>query len=202
MDLSATELLALEAGSQRIGIFFYLATSPAIRLWAGVAKMNPGVNAIDLTGQEYKGFGELVEVPTLRQLLNGAAERFEFVLSGVTASMLELAQDDAVEVKGKPGALGFALMDAEWQPIGEVHWIRRFTADYLSIRQDITEDPDNPVVRTIALSVGTQATNRRQPALSFFTDQDQRRRTGSPFDRFCERVGLYSQEQTKTWPDF
>lgn len=202
MNLSAAELSALSAGFQNIGIFFYLATTPAIRLWAGVGKINPGINAIDLTGQEYKGFGELVEVPTLRQLLNGAAERFEFVLSGVSETMLALAQDDAVEVKGKTGALGFALMDTEWQPIGEVHWIRRFIADYLSIRQDVVENPESGIVRTIALSVGTQVTNRRQPALSFFTDNDQRRRTGSPFDRFCERVGLYSQEQTKTWPDF
>lgn len=202
MDLTAAELAVLDAGSQRIGIFFYLATTPAVRIWMGVGKMEPGVNAIDLTGQTYNGFGELVDVPVIRTLVNGAAERMEFLLSGVSQQVLDLAADDAEEVKNKEGALGFALMDDAWQLIGPIHWVRHFVADFLSLRQAVKEEPEGAVIRTVMLSVGTQATNRRQPPISFFTDQDQQRRGGSPVDKFCERAGLYRQEVTKVWPDF
>lgn len=202
MDLTAAELTALDAGTQRIGIFFYLATTPAVRIWMGVGKMEPGVNAIDLTGQVYNGFGELIDVPVIRTLVNGAAERMEFALSAVSQQVLDLAANDAEEVKNKEGALGFALMDSDWQLIGPVHWVRHFVADFLSLRQAVKEELDGAVIRTVMLSVGTQTTNRRQPALSFFTNQDQQRRAGSPPDRFCERVGLYRQEVTKVWPDF
>ncbi|MBX6427133.1 MAG: hypothetical protein IRZ09_14555 [Variibacter sp.] len=199
---SEAELQALEAGSARIGAFFFLDTTPAVRLWCGVGNIEPGVNAIDATGAAYKGLGALADVPEFQQLLNGHAERVEFTLSGVSADVLEIASaEDAPAVKGRLCALGIGLMTEDWSALlGPVHWLRRYRADFLAVRQDVADDPGQPVVRTVVLSVGSLTTGRRRPALSFFTDQDQQRR--SPGDRFCERTPLYSQEITKRWPDF
>lgn len=206
MILNADELAALDASTQHIGVFFYLATTPAIRLWMGIGKVRPGVNAIDLTGQTYTGFGELVDVPATRMLVNGAAERMDFVLSGVSLAMMAHLAADAIAVKGKRGALGFAIMSAEsetyWQLLGPVRWPRQFTADYLSFRQGVLDSTDGTVIRTLVLSVGTEYTDRRQPPISFWTDRDQRRRSGSPADKFCERTVLYSQETKKVWPQY
>lgn len=201
MEFTEAELSVLESGTQRLGLFFYLATTPAVRIWLGVGDIEPGTNAIDLTGQTYTGFGSLRDIPEFQQLLNGQAERIEFTLSGVSADILAIASaEDAPNVKGKDCALGFGLLSDDWSSLlAEIHWIRKYRADFLSVRQELSEDDENPIIRTVALSVGSRHTGRRRPALSFFTNQDQQRR--SPDDKFCERTPLYSQEVTKRWPD-
>lgn len=201
MVLSEAEIAALDGGSFRVGYFFRLATDPVVRLWLGVGNIKPGVDAIDSEGDgaTYKGFGEITNVPAFRQLINGQAERIEFTLSGVSEEILQVAsQQDAPNVKGKDCALGFALMDDGWQLLGGIKWVRRYTADFLGINQSLTEDPDNPIIRTVVLSVGSIMTGRRRPGLSYFTDQDQRRRSDT--DKFCERTTLYTQERRKSWP--
>lgn len=201
MQFNATELSVLESGTQRLGLFFYLATTPAVRIWLGVGDIKPGKNAIDTTGQTYKGFGQLRDIPEFQQLLNGQAERVEFTLSGVSSDILAIAgADDAPNVKAKDCALGFGLLSDDWsQLLANIHWIRKYRADFLSARQELSEDLDQPIIRTVALSVGSRHTGRRRPALSFFTNQDQQRRSAD--DKFCERTPLYSQDVTKRWPD-
>jgi hypothetical protein len=195
------ELAALESGMQRIGIFFRLDTSPVVvRLWLGFGDIQPGVNVYDLTGAEYRGLGEITNVPAFKQLLNGAAERVEFTLSGVSGKVLQIASDDdAEEVKGRRTAVGFALMDRTWAMIGVVHWCAYYVADFLSVQQSAA-DPMAPIVRTIALSCSTRFTGRRRPSLSYFSDQDQQRRY--PGDLFCNLAGRYAHGFNKAWPQF
>lgn len=204
MELSIEELAALDGGSFRVGYFFRLATDPVLRLWLGAGNIEPGVNAIDLTGATYSGLGQVVNVPSFRQLINGQAERFEITMSGVSADILQIAsEEDAPNVRGKECAIGFALMDDDWQLLGQIRWIRRYIADFLSISQGITDDPANPIIRTVTLSIGSLMTGRRRPGLSYFTDADQKARsTASPADRFCERTPYYVQEVRKAWPRF
>lgn len=197
MDLSVAELAALDAGNVRIGLFFRLATTPVIRLWLGIGKIEPGVNALDLTGATYTGMGELRNVPEFNQLINGQAERVEFTISGVSGDVLALASAEANDVKGKEVALGFGLMDSEWSLIGAVRWSRLFIADFLAIKQEPTDDA---IVRTLTLSCASVMTGRRRPGLSYFSDADQQRRY--PGDKFFERVPRYAQEIRKPWPRF
>lgn len=200
MTFNDAELAALESGSQRIGIFFRLDTDPIVRLWLGFGKIKPGVNAYDVTGAEYKGFGAITNVPAFKQLLNGAAERVEFTLSGVSGDVMQIASgDDAEQVKGKRVAVGFALMGKNWSLLGAVHWCAFYIADFLSVQQGAA-DPMSPIVRTIALSCGTRFTGRRRPGLSYFSDQDQQARY--PGDLFCNLVGRYAHGFDKGWPQF
>jgi hypothetical protein len=201
MNLNDAELAALESGRQRIGVFFRLDTDPVVRLWLGFGKIHPGVNAYDLTGAVYRGFGELLNPPAFKQLINGKAERVDFTISGVSGDILGIASGgDSGQVKGKRVAVGFAIMASDWSLLGAVKWCANYTADYLAIQQAVTDDPMQPIVRTVTLSCGTIMTGRRRPSYSYFTNQDQQARF--PGDRFCERTPVYANGFNKTWPTF
>lgn len=201
MNLNDAELAVLESGMQRIGVFFRLDVDPVVRIWLGAGNIQPGVNAYDLTGAEYNGFGAIQDVPAFKQLINGTAERVEFSISGVSGKVLEIASGgDSEQVKGKRVAVGFAIMDEAWALLGAVKWCANYTADFLAIHQVVPDDPMQSVVRTVTLSCGTLLTSRRRPALSYLSDQDQQARyTG---DLFCQRAPVYANGFTKTWPRF
>lgn len=200
MNLNDDELAALESGAQRTGVFFRLDTDTPVRIWLGIGKIKPGVNAYDLAGAVYEGFGEIQNVPAFKQLINGAAERVEFSVSGVSGNILQIASGgDSEQVKGKRVAVGFALMGPTWKLLGAIKWCANYTADYLAIEQT-PDDPMQPVIRTVKLSCGTLLTARRRPGLSYFSDPDQQARFSG--DLFCQRTSVYANGFTKTWPRF
>ncbi|MCK1503857.1 hypothetical protein [Bradyrhizobium sp. 18] len=201
MNLNDAELAVLESGMQRIGVFFRLATTPVVRLWLGIGNIEPGVNVFDLAGATYQGFGELQNVPEFNQMINGAAQRVEFSLSGVSGDVLALASSgDAEDVKGKAVAVGLGIFSPTWALLGSVKWFANYTADYLSVEQAATDDPLQQIVRTVKLSCGSLMTGRRRPSFSYLSDQDQQAR--SPGDLFCSLVGKFPLGFNKAWPVF
>ncbi len=201
LSFNAAELAALQSDIQRLGLFFRLDVVPVVRLWLGAGTIQPGVNVYDVMGAEYKGLGQIVDLPPFKQLTGGAAERISFTLSGVSGDMLAIASGgDAEQVKGASCAYGFAIMDSTWALLGPVHWCANYTADYLSIEQNPVEDIGGTVVRTISLSCGTLLTGRKRPGYSYFTDADQRAR--HPSDLFCERTSVYATGFNMPWPTF
>lgn len=201
MNLNNAELAVLKSGMQRIGVFFRLDTDPVVRLWLGIGKIEPGVNTLDLTGATYRGFGELPSVPEFNQMINGAANRVEFVLSGVSGDVLAIASgDDAEDVKGKDVAVGVAIMGSNWELLGAIKWFGNYTADYLAVEQPASDNPEDPIVRTVKLSCGSLMTGRRRASFSYLSNQDQQARyTG---DLFCSLVPLYAHGFNKAWPIF
>lgn len=201
MNLNDAELAALESGMQRIGVFFRLATTPVVRLWLGIGNIEPGVNIFDLTGATYQGFGEMQNVPEFNQMINGAAQRVEFSLSGVSGDVLAIASgDDADDVKGKAVAVGLGIFSPSWALLGSIKWFANYTADYLAVEQVATDDPLQPIVRTVKLSCGSLMTGRRRPSFSYLSPQDQEDR--SPGDLFCSYVNRYAHGFNKAWPVF
>lgn len=200
LSFNADERTALESRIYRIGVFFRLATDPAVRLWLGFGSIKPGVNAYDADGTTYLGLGELRNIPAFRQLLNGVAERVEFTLSGVSGEVLAIASgDDAQQVKGRRADVGFMLFAADWSGLGPVHWTVRYIADFLAREQQVVES-DQPIVRTVTLSCGTRFTGRRRPSYSYFSDADQQARF--PGDLFCSYAGDYAHGYNKQFPVF
>ena len=201
MNFNDAELAVLESGMQQIGVFFRLETDPVVRLWLGIGNIEPGVNVLDLTGATYQGFGEIQKVPDFNQMINGAAQRVEFSVSGVTGKMLAIASgDDAEAVKGKSVSVGIGIFASDWSLLGSVKWFANYTADYLSVQQAATDDANQPIVRTVTLSCGSLMTGRRRPGRSYFTDADQQARY--PGDLFCNLVGRYAHGFNKAWPQF
>lgn len=194
--LSAAEIDALESDTQRIGVFFRMATTPVVRVWLGVGAIDPGINAYDASNEIYAGLGELIDVPSLNQLINGLAERVTFHVSGVSERTSALASLEADTVKGTAVAVGICLFGAAWQQLGVPVWLWRGTADFVTRTQ---QSDGRMTTRMIELSVGSLMTGRRRRGLSFLTDRDQQSRHLG--DRFCERTVLYSAFE-KVWPTF
>lgn len=195
--MTLTVAQALASDKPRLGVFFRLGLDTPLRIWLGIGDCEAGIDATDGAGATYTGIGEMIDLPTFTQLVNGAAERVEFHLSGVTDRMLQLASQDADDVKGVPLLVGIGLFDSDWQLIAAPTWLRRFTVDYLSVRYENGPEGAN---HRISLSARSFLTGRRRPGLSYFTDHDQQEL--SPGDLFCERAVLYSNATSKTWPRF
>jgi hypothetical protein len=194
------ELAALAGDTHNIGVFFRLGTTPPVRIWLGFGAIEPGVNVFDPEGAQYLGYGEIRDVPEWSQLINGAAERVEFTISGVSGGVLTIASgDDAEQVKGKPATVGFALMNARWALLGPVHWLAYYVADFLGGDQPVAS-PTSSVTRTLTLSCGTRFTGRRRPSFSYFSDADQQARF--PGDAFCSLAASYAHGYNKNWPTF
>jgi hypothetical protein len=200
MDFSDAELAALDADTQAVGYFFRLETDPIVQLWAGAGPIKPGINAIDLTGATYQGFGELSDIPTFQQLINGAAEQLDFVLSGasITSSIVALAASQTSVVRQKACNLGIGIMGPDWKLLGPVHWTFTGVAAFLRTIKKGASNENDQTSRQIVLSVGSLFTGRRRRGLSYWTDPDQQ--ALSPGDRFCERTVKYAEDIWKVWP--
>ncbi|QOG20468.1 hypothetical protein [Bradyrhizobium sp. SEMIA] len=201
MDFNDAELAALAAGLPCIGVFFRLDLEPEpVRLWLGFGDIKPGINVFDDAGALYQGLGVLQDVPAINQLINGAAERVEFSLSGVSGPVQEIASgDDADSVKGRPVTVGFGLFGPDWAMLGPVHWCAYYVADYLAGSQTV-DDETSQIVNVITLSCGTRFTGRRRPSYAYFSDKDQQAR--HPGDKSCSLVPNYAHGFNKIWPVF
>lgn len=200
MTFNDAELEVLYSGVQNIAAFFRLETDPVIRLWLGFGYKAVGTNVLDPDGAVYRGFGEITSLPEFNQMINGAAERVAFTLSGVSGEVLQLAAGgDADQVKGRRVSVGIGILGAQFELLGAVHWLANYRADFLSIEQPPTGQGSD-VVRGVTLSCGTLLTSRRRPALSYFSNEDQQARF--PGDTFCELTSRYATSFNKKWPIF
>lgn len=190
-------LQRLKAGVVRPALFFRMATDPLVRVWSGAGDFAVPADLIETEGGLYQGFGDILEFPALDQLVNGVATRIDFMLSGVGENALRLADEDAAQVRGSAVNIGLMELDEDWQPSSAMQWIWEGEADFLTMDSRLQSDSR---IETVTLSVGSLFTGRRRPRFRHYTDQEQRRR--SPDDRLCDRVTLYSQSYTKTWPRF
>lgn len=187
------------AGAPRWSLFFLLkTTSGPVRAWGGLGDYALPADDVDEEGGTYLGIGLIGDIPALRQLVGGVAERVEFTLNGVDPETFALADADADEVRSAAVHVGILFFDHEWQAADEIAWLWEGTADSPAI--DRSADGQGKIIRRVTLSVGTVFTDRTRPALGFYTDADQRRRSAT--DTFCARVSGYSIESTVTWPKF
>ena len=171
------------------------AASGPLRMWSGIGDLEIPVDGVDSVGGPYQGIGLLGSIPPLRQLVGGAAERLEFSLAVADGPVFDMADDEADDVINAPVDLAVVFFDADWQLTGPAAWLWSGTADVPSIGQS---SDGEQITRSITLSVGTALTDRTRPALTYFTDADQRRRSAT--DRFCERVAGYTGTHTIKWP--
>lgn len=184
------------SGAPRWSIFFRMACkSSVVRAWMGVGDFDVQPDDVDIEGGIYLGVGLVGEVPALRQLVGGVAERIEFSLNGADETTFRLADDQVEEARGAQVHVGIIFFDEDWQPVAPIAWLWEGTADVPAVDRD---GSGGQVTRKVSLSVGSAFTDRTRPQLGFYTDKDQRRR--SPDDAFCARVASYSIDSTIVWP--
>jgi hypothetical protein len=192
------ELSALESSTTNEGLFLRLETDPVTRVWLGVQPIKPGVTTLDPTNEVYNGFGQIQDLPAIRQFVNGGAEQIEFHLSGVEPRFVAMAANESAAVRYKPISIGWAVMTPTWKMIGPIHWYATALADLISVDIQGATDSDNVPTCRLTLMASSLFTNRLRSKYSYWVDQDQQGR--SPGDRFCELTGRYSEIFTKKWP--
>lgn len=183
----------LQQDTYRLGLFLRLELLVMFRFWLGIGDVVANIDASDGGGSVYSGIGEILNLPAFSQVINGAADRFELKLSGVSARVANLAATQSDQVKGVNLRLGVGMFDTTWALIGNPVWLKQLIVDFVIVEGD-------QKTRTVGLSARTLFTGRRRPQASFFTNEDQTRI--SPGDRFCENTGRYTTGSVKTWPVF
>jgi hypothetical protein len=163
-------------------ILWRLACDPVARLSSEHCDLFAPGDYLDPDGATYKGAGALLDVPTLKQLINGVADRLEFRVSGVSAETMRLALEDRASVYGATLHVGYVDSDEDWQIIGPPVWEWQGIADVLTPDSKPSEAGRD---FSITLSVASADTLRSNPPLAWFTQQDQHRRssTDNIFDR-------------------
>lgn len=169
--------------THRRAIVWRLNADPPAWLWSGFGDLDTPADDYDASGARYRGAGALLQIPELKQMMNGLADRVDFSVSGVNAEALRLALEDRETVQGAVLTVGHVTFDRDWQLEGGPVWTWRGIADVLSIDSQAS---DNGRERSITLSVASADTLRSSPQLAWFTDADQRRR--SPDDTIFDRV--------------
>jgi hypothetical protein len=181
-------------------VFFRLATTPdPLRLWCGINDIPIGIDVIDEAGAVYLGAGRLLNVPDLEVLINGKADRVDFLLPGVTVENAARVAAAAPDVKGKALHIGVATLDDRYQPLTAITPVWYGLADLWRMRQPKTADLQAPT-RTLVLSVGSGATGRARARRASYTSAQQK--LVHPTDKFCDFTSRYTTLRETKWPNF
>lgn len=167
----------------RRSYLFRLAVDPVLYVWTGYGPLVTPGDAFDPGGAVWLGGGHILDIPSLKLLLNGAADRLDIQVNGVDADTLRLAQEDRAEVRNASALIGFVEFGQDWSVAAPPVWEWRGAADVLTVNSHAA---DKGRERTITLSVRSGDTRRSNPRPAFFTDADQRQR--SPTDHIFSHV--------------
>lgn len=183
------------SGAPRYSVLLRIeAADQVIRCWAGLGELEVPADDVEDATATYLGVGILADIPPLRQLIGGVAERLDFVLNVPAGQIFDLADDDVEQVRRAPVQLGLVFFDEDWQQT-PVAWLWSGTADSPAISRQAS---GTRITRQVRLSVGSALTDRTRPQLASYTKADQRRRSAT--DTFCDRADLYTQGATVKWP--
>jgi hypothetical protein len=198
-DWVPPEVIEAMSGSHNAAFFLRVDTTPPLRLALGVNDMEIGIPVIDEEGAVYTGAGVLQDVPDLEVLINGQSDRIEFTLSGVDPDAEELAELDAIDIRGKQVFVGMTTLDQDYQPMSPIIQMWDGTASFISERSA-------PVVGTgtrsltLALSVGAGNTMRKRISAAIWSHAHQR--ALYPTDDFCKGTARLARGVAPSWPRF
>lgn len=182
-------------GAPRYSILCRFGTPTPVRAWAGICDLVIPSDAVEAAEATYQGVGILGEVPALRQLVGGTAERLEFQMTVPSGDIFALADADSADVLNAEVDVGVIFFDTDWSQ-SDVAWLWNGTADVPAVSRS---GSGLNVTRTISISVASVFTDRTRPQLTYFTGADQKRRSST--DTFCDRVVLYTVNSTIKWPN-
>jgi len=178
--------------SHRISVLFRLACDPPVYLWSGHGDLDTWADTLDPSGARWRGAAELVSVPSLKQLINGEADRIEVKFSGVTPAMVRMAHEERESVKGASAKIGLIEFDQDWQQAGPIKWQWSGIGGVI-----VTESSESDGKRqwTVSLSMASGDTLLANPKIAYFTAADQAKVSST--DRFCDFVAGISLGTTR-----
>jgi hypothetical protein len=183
-------------GSHQLGIFLLIDTDPALHVWFGVSDIPANFDSIDPDGTVYLGGGRLIGVPSLEVLINGAADRVEFTITGIDpqtgASMLA----SIPPVRGKSVKMGLTTLDDYYQPMSAVIPIWDGMASHASENSPPVTFNQSPTL-SLSLAVVTGEATRSRPARSLWSAPHQK--AISPTDKFCDETARLARGVQPPW---
>lgn len=167
-----------------------------VRVWSGAGDFLVPADDTDTTGGLYKGLDFPTAIPDLDLAVNGQASSVDFTISGVSATSVKLLGVDRNAVKGSPVFLGIQDLSDDQQPVGSIDWLFEGVAGKPRSSRTWQE---GKALRSITLSVVTDAYDRNLAALQFWSPTAQRLR--SPGDRFFDQTPQMATFMVIKWPE-
>jgi len=187
-------------GSHELAVFIYMATDPEMRLFYGVNDIPTGIQGVDPTTSEvYLGGGRLLEIPVLEVLINGIADRVEFVLSGLDPASAEEIDSNTPPVRGADFYIAVTTLDKYYQPMTSPIPMAAGRASHTTEKSDPVTGND-PVTVSMGLSVGFGAATRSRNTSVLWSSVHQK--MISPDDLFCDHTARQARGVQVTWPRF
>lgn len=171
--------------SYRQSYIFELDTPDPVYMWTGNGQL-------EHDGKVYLGGGGIINLPDIRQLINGAADRLDISISGVNDEAIRLIDEDRITIPQSDARIGRIHFDTDWQVTGDIEWLWYGVADHIRMN---SANGQNGRIRTVSIGFASADTRRSNPQIAFFTDADQRKR--SPDDAFFSHVGQISAGITR-----
>ena len=158
------------------------------RWWAGFGTLRAG-------GQDWIGVGDMIAIDGLAQPVGTNAPKTTFTLSGVDATIVQMARQASDRVKDRRIRCFIQFFEIvgpeEWKPLDAPYAIWSGLMDQMSYTASGHSQ------RTVSLTAESLWVNRKRPPYGFFTDRDQNARF--PGDRGLEQV-VNLVQKTIRWP--
>lgn len=153
-----------------------------------------GFGDVVLGGHTWQGLGELIAIEGLEQSVGTTANKTTFRLSGVDATVVQMARQSSDRVKDRRVQVFVQFWDVtDWLPLDQPYalWSGRM--------DQMTYAADGPQSRTVTVTAETIWAGRRKAPFGYYTDRDQNQRF--PGDRGLEQVSSLVNK-TIRWPVF
>lgn len=177
----------------RESIIFHVGGDDPATLWGGHGDLPLPADSVLDDPTVALGGPELLDVPDIEMVLNGAAQRFDITLSGISDTSMRLAIEQALTLPGTPAYIGRAVFDAAWQLVGVV-WEWEGEVRKLAVQSDANESGRT---RSLSVTLAHGDTTRSRAAFAFFTDAEQRR--GYPDDAAFSHVAGINAGTSRRW---
>jgi hypothetical protein len=171
----------------------YIDTPDPAALWTGHGYLLLPADGILPEPTAFVGAGSIISLPDVEDVINGKAQRLEFVVSGVSNETLALAASDAEDVPGAAFNVARVEFNEDWS-VAAVTWELEAECQKLSISSEPGEDGR---VRSVTLTVGIGEVTRTRAPASYFTDADQQRKY--PGDTVFSGVAKMTVGTSRRW---
>lgn len=178
--------LMVEARAPRRGLLMYIqGDNFARRFWGGVGYLRlDSLDDLDPSGL-YTGSGILRELPPLRQITGGKAERIDISVSDCVPDVMHLINDSII---GATLYVGYVFFNDDWQIVGPAAWLWEGYIDV--VRREQSADS-----RARVLSAVSGAATRGKAGRRYWSNAGHQSR--HPGDKFFDRVQLMTVNTTR-----
>jgi hypothetical protein len=196
-DYVPAAVLEAMSSSHVLGIFFYMATEPALHIWMGVNDIPAGIDGVTPDGTVFLGGGRLLNIPSLEVLCNGQSGSVSFGISGIDPATAAEVLAAMPPVRGKKVMIALTTLDQYYQPTASLIPVWSGTASHPTEESGVVPGDANPTV-SLSLAVISGNNTRSRASGSLWSSAHQK--ADYPTDRGCDQASRIARGVAPTWP--